>query len=329
MPVRYDALPYGSKALSFVHPNEVALPLHDSARFVIVGEPSKAAEIVYTPKPLLHDPEAGPPFVLTDELYVYEAALLARDRHPADTFLSTLDVFDSRALAALEHWIGRRKPPARKVLGELRAPPVECGRERDRRICWEFACDLSSAIEKSRITPIAVERDSRGRIIPLACRILLADALAIALRRGDAGEIFSSLLSWYQPPSPELSVEEVAPIAVAATAANSPELTRSGRAPDDGARTERIRRLADWIFGHRTEERREKSLLEEARRDPQQCAFTDRDFFRAYGLVYRTERHRPPKTGWPLQQQYADRDQAEQSPNRSPKSSKSSKSSKS
>jgi hypothetical protein len=198
-------LSYSPKALALGHdPKEVMLPLRDDARFVLIGK-SRRTRIVYTPKPLMHDPEAGPPFVITDELPVYQAALLARDRHPADGFLSTLNILDPEQIAELEHWIGRRHPSRRptRLLGELRAPRVENVTERDRRICWAVARELSAAIAAGTTKPVRTELDPQGRPIYLACLIQLADALAVTGRRGDAGVIFSSLASWYDPIKPE------------------------------------------------------------------------------------------------------------------------------
>jgi hypothetical protein len=71
--------------------------------------------------------------------------------------------------------------------------------EQNARISWEVASELCAAIDNGAIIPIRIERDPQGRPITLVCTIRLADLLAIARQRGDAGEIVSSLLTWYEP----------------------------------------------------------------------------------------------------------------------------------
>jgi hypothetical protein len=191
--------------------------------------------------------KAGQPFVVTETLAVYEAAMIYRDRHPAGGFLRDLNIYDPKDIAKLEDWIGRRDPPTAKLLGDLRRtepeesnePPDEwwlnmfvggnmewlnmyfggddVQRSRDEaqrrrykrdaeqnwRISWAVASELSAAIASGAITPIHTERNPQGRPIPLVCTIRLADLLAIARRRGDAGEIVSSLATWYEPAESE------------------------------------------------------------------------------------------------------------------------------
>jgi hypothetical protein len=75
--------------------------------------------------------------------------------------------------------------------------------EQNARISWEVASELSAAIASGAIRPTHIERDPQGRPIPLVCTIRLTDLLAIARRRGDAGEIVSSLATWYESAEPE------------------------------------------------------------------------------------------------------------------------------
>jgi hypothetical protein len=188
-------------------------------------------ELVCVPAPVLgpvKPVKAGPPFVVTETLTVHEAAMMYRDRHPGSGFLRDLNIYDPTHIAKLEDWIGRRDLPTAKLLGDLRTQPEEEGdkrldewlnmyfggdearRSRDKRdaeqnwrVSWEVASELSAAIASGAITPIHTERDPHGRPIPLVCTIRLADLLAIARRRGDAGDIVSSLATWYEPADSE------------------------------------------------------------------------------------------------------------------------------
>jgi hypothetical protein len=170
--------------------------------------------------------KAGPPFVVTEALTVHEAAMIYRDRHPASGFLRDLNIYDATHIAKLEDWVGRRDLPAAKLLGDLRTQPEkskerldewlniyfggdEAQRSRDKRhaeqnwrISWEVARELIAAIASGAVTPTHIERDPQGRRIPLVSTIWLADLLAIARRRGDAGEIVASLATWYEPEAP-------------------------------------------------------------------------------------------------------------------------------
>jgi hypothetical protein len=171
--------------------------------------------------PMLGCIKAGPPFVVTETLAVYEAAMIYRDRHPGSGFLRDLNICEPKHIAILEEWVGRRDPPAAKLLGDLRTQSEksnerldewlnmyfggdEVERSRDKRdaegnwrISWEVASELMAAIASGAITPTHIERDPQGQPILLVCPIRLADLSAIARRRGDAGEIVSSLLTWY------------------------------------------------------------------------------------------------------------------------------------
>jgi hypothetical protein len=190
-------------------------------------------ELVCVLAPVLGPVKSGPPFVVRETLTVHEAAMIYRDRHPACGFLRDLNIYDPKHIAILEGWIGRRDPPAAKLLGDLRMQPEESNeprifdewlnmyfggdeaqRSRDKRdhepnwrISWEVAVELSAAIASGAIAPMHTERDPEGRPIPLACMIWLADLLEIACRRGDAGEIVSSLLTWYEPSESEPSAD--------------------------------------------------------------------------------------------------------------------------
>jgi hypothetical protein len=68
--------------------------------------------------------------------------------------------------------------------------------------------------------------------------------------------------------------------------------------------------LAEWIFNQRGQLRGFEKLLDCAIEQKQLGTFTKGTFLTAYQTVYRTERKRPPKTGWPLRSPYKERDEA-------------------
>ncbi len=200
------------------------------------------------------DPDAGEPFIVTDALTVREAAMIYRDRHPAGRWLSTVNIFDPEHIATLERWIGRRDPPAVKLLGDLRAQPAESDQERDRRISWEVASELSTAIDNHKIAPVHTERDPQGRTIHLACIVQLADLLAIARKRGDAGEIISSMTNWYEPAKsepPALPPSRLKPFWGEAEAAAMSWLAENGcPRPRDRHQAVLEKFVAEWLAAH-------------------------------------------------------------------------------
>jgi hypothetical protein len=73
----------------------------------------------------------------------------------------------------------------------------------------------------------------------------------------------------------------------------------------------RIEALAEWVFEHRASGLAYKALYKQALVDSELKtevpAFTTREFTSAYQRVYKTEGHRRPAGGWPLQSEFAAR----------------------
>lgn len=251
-PVPYAALPYGPKvqALGLAYA-EVMWPLRDGARFVIAGERWEVAEIVYLPQPRLHDAEVGPPFVLTDEPLVYGAAMVYRDRHPVGGHLGFAELQNPEHVAMLEGVIGRRAERLPETLSEVGAARAESCRERDWRICWEVCCEVVAGINDGTIEPVYTARDRWGRVIHVACRIRIADLIAIERRRRDAGVILSSVADWYEPP--ERSAEAPLPEVPAGVDAADPGPLRN---LDDGAATDKAATAGRVLLERRGEGRR-------------------------------------------------------------------------
>jgi hypothetical protein len=88
-------------------------------------------------------------------------------------------------------------------------------------------------------------------------------------------------------------------------------------APGPVEPTEQVGRLANWIFTQYPTEKRCKFLYERARKEVQLGEFRHADFVTAYRLVYATQRHRPPATGWPLRSPYKERAFREMGPGES------------
>jgi hypothetical protein len=226
----------------------------------------------------------------------------------------------------LEYRIGGREKRVPTSLSSVGLEPEETEQERNWRICWEAYRTLVAGINGGTIKPVHVALDRQGRIIPLACKIWIRDLLSLALQRGDAGKAVTALAEANAasmrgaealisglpeplpapPPSPELSAEEKSPTAVARTAANSPELTPGGGAPDDWAQTAKIR-LAEWIFARHDSGKSFAELYQEARNDTKIGGFTKTKLIAAFRTVYDTKRGSPPATGWPLRPEYQER----------------------
>jgi hypothetical protein len=118
-----------------------------------------------------------------------------------------------------------------------KAERPETGGERNWRISWEVACELSEGIGNGRIIPIRMEPDRQGRPIGLLCTICISDLLDLARSRGDAGDIVSSLVTWYSRGTAATNIEmeylgaQVAPETMPAPRRRWP------RDPEDEART--------------------------------------------------------------------------------------------
>jgi hypothetical protein len=70
-----------------------------------------------------------------------------------------------------------------------------------------------------------------------------------------------------------------------------------------------IERHAEWIFARHEHGARNifNKRLAAARNDPETAGVSKKDFLIAYRLVYATEGHPPPTTGWPLNSPYKER----------------------
>jgi hypothetical protein len=65
---------------------------------------------------------------------------------------------------------------------------------------WSVYCTLVDGIKKGSIAPTKPVYLADRSINPVLTEIPLVAVLDLARQRGDAGEILSSLLTWYEPP---------------------------------------------------------------------------------------------------------------------------------
>jgi hypothetical protein len=100
---------------------------------------------------------------------------------------------------------------------------------------------------------------------------------------------------------------------LAAARTKHPDPSSAGQAREHTADLETtltpIERLAEWIFARHEHGARNifNKRLAVARNDPETAGVSKKDFLIAFRLVYATEGHPPPATGWPLNSPYNER----------------------
>jgi hypothetical protein len=226
----------------------------------------------------LGEADAVEPFIPGEELTVFEAAMIWRDR--------CLDMPEPPNIEDIEFWIGRpagiefpdRRPISRRweaIVGH------------DQTACWSIACDLLADIDDGKLSTV-IRHVPRN---PYEQMLRLADFLDWARRRGGHGEIVGNLLA-------EREQQTNGAPAGAATSGSEPPVASGRRAPD-------------WIFLQRSRfGQHQQTLYKEAKGASlrgELGTFAKRAFCDAYGLVYESRSGRPPVTGWQLCSPYKER----------------------
>jgi hypothetical protein len=142
------------------------------------------------------------PFTLHDTLTIADAAMVYGDRHPRPCFWfggnlspSPLNLRQLAAIDEIEKLIGKG---AVKNYGD---DPRELETWEK---CWAVYCTLVDAVERGSLPPAKPVYLTDRRINPVLTEIPLSALLDLARQRGDADDIVSSLLTWYEPARFEL-----------------------------------------------------------------------------------------------------------------------------
>jgi hypothetical protein len=155
------------------------------------------------PKPLvsiLPPANAWPhtdPFELCDTLTIADAAMVYSSRHPRPTYWfgkgadnpSPINPREPAGVNQIEELIGKG---ATKDFGP--------GTVEDWQTSWSVYCTLVDGVEKGSIAPTKPVYLADRSINPVLTEIPLAALLDLARQRNDAGEIVSSLATWYAAP---------------------------------------------------------------------------------------------------------------------------------
>jgi hypothetical protein len=174
------------------------------------------------------------PYTLRDTLTIADAAMIYCDRHPRPGFFwAEASPHGTAFIDVIEEMIGK---------GADR--DIHPGTLGVWQTSWAVYCTLRQSCEKGAIPAARAVYDSEGKINPLLTEIPLSTLLDLARQRGDAGEIVSSLLTWYDrgeiPAAASTKIEgqqvaaEAAPVIPAAPLPPSKPAGQRGRKTGSG-----------------------------------------------------------------------------------------------
>jgi hypothetical protein len=118
--------------------------------------------------------DAGDPFIVGDELTIFEAAMVYCGRHPCGRFI------EGASLRVHESFVGRSVLPQRNF------------DERPHKTSWAVWRDLCERVDRGEIEPVRKYYSSDGKLDPLTTVIRTVDLANLAKKRGDSNLDFSS-----------------------------------------------------------------------------------------------------------------------------------------
>jgi hypothetical protein len=121
------------------------------------------------------DGDAGDPFIVGDELTIFEAAMVYCGRDPG----GLARFIEDPSLSDHESFVGRNVLPRRNF------------DERPYKISWAVWRDLYEMMDRREIEPVRTYYSSDGKLDPLTTVIRTVDLANLAKKRGDASFDFS------------------------------------------------------------------------------------------------------------------------------------------
>jgi hypothetical protein len=166
------------------------------------------------------------PFTLGDTLTIADAAMLYSDRHPRPVIWFGAGALNPRKptdINEIEELIG-------KGATDHHGPGTLEYWEKS----WSVYCALADGVQKGSMPATKPVYLPNRRINPVLTEIPLSALLDLARQRGDAGEIVSSLLTWYEDNPPEPAAET--PLATEPTVTTAEPASVERRTRPQGSR---------------------------------------------------------------------------------------------